>query len=91
VRRAPLRNVTDAHPYGDDPSGAAPSEAPLEPAIDASNPYVFKGSVAAFPIRALPDVTASRALDCENPYSAGLAAVEHAPIDSENPYVTGAR
>jgi hypothetical protein len=91
VPRAPLRNVTDAHPYGEDPSGATPSEARLETAIDASNPYVFQGSVAAFPIRTLPDVTASRALDFENPYGAGLAVVEHAPIDSENPYVTGVR
>jgi hypothetical protein len=86
VRRAPPRHVTDAHPYGDAPAGAAPSEVRLESAIDVSNPYAFNGSGAALLERVLPHVVAFRELDSENSYGAGLAAVEHAPIDSENPY-----
>lgn len=92
VERHPFPgNATEANPYGDGPCGAALSEARLEPAIDASNPYAFTGSGAALPERALPKVAALRDLDFENPYGAGLAAVEHAPIDSENPYITGTR
>ena len=84
-------NVSDAHPYGDAPSGAAPFEARLEPAIDAANPYAFNCACGAPAERALPRVAVLRPLDFENPYGAGIAAVEHAPIDSENPYVTGTR
>jgi hypothetical protein len=86
--RRPMRNVSDTHPYGDDPSGSAPFDARLEAAIDASNPYAFNGGGAALPERALPRVAVLRQLDSENPY---LSAVEHAPIDSENPYITGTR
>ncbi len=88
VRHPPSRNVTDAHPYGEDPSGAESSEVRLHPDIDTSNPYAFKGSGSSFPAIALPDVALLRKLDSENPYGAGLAAAEHAPIDAENPYIT---
>lgn len=91
VQHPPSRSVTDANPYGDAPSSAEPSEVRLHPGIDKSNPYAFKGSDPSFPERALPDVAVLRKLDFENPYGAGLAAVERAPSDSENPYVTGTR
>ena len=86
-----LHNVTDAHPYGDEPGRAESSRVRLDPDIDTSNPYAFTGSGRSFPARALPSVVVLRELDSENPYGAGLASVEHAPIDSENPYITGMR
>ena len=83
ARRAPPRNVSDAHPYGDDPSVRLPRRGSNLPST--IKPVHVHGLGGAVSGKHAAEV-AFRELDLKT--SSGPRPAS-APIDSENPYVTG--